>query len=386
LPVSVANLVLSGPIKLTFTDTPEQLKYLEDNPKKYMEYRKQIENELNQRFKFIIKGSPAATAARDYSLNEMRRKLNNDPRLCSKIIPKNFNPGCRRPTPAPGYLEALVAPNSTIFTDPIGAIDATGFTDSNGTHYDVDVIICATGFDTTWVPRFPLVGKNRLDLREFWGGHNNVVSYLSIGIPGFPNHMTFCGPYGPLGHGSFMPLIEQWTQYMFEVIRKAQVENIKSFTPRLDLAQQFRQHADLFLQRTAWTSPCRSWFKQGRIDGQAVVYPGSRLHFMELMRRPRYEDFDIDYWDANRYAFLGNGFEIREFDGRDITNYLGCLDDEGRDVQPDYDEHLIEILGGVYIDRKYMVNGECADADGAGKEDGEAKRELPRRDAALPTH
>lgn len=39
-------------------DTEEQLRYLEQNPQKYLEYRKQIENELNQRFKFIIKGSP----------------------------------------------------------------------------------------------------------------------------------------------------------------------------------------------------------------------------------------------------------------------------------------------------------------------------------------
>lgn len=71
-----------------------------------MEYRKQIENELNQRFKFIIKGSQEATEARDFSYDQMAKKLNRDKRLCDKIIPKNFNPGCRRPTPAPGYLEA----------------------------------------------------------------------------------------------------------------------------------------------------------------------------------------------------------------------------------------------------------------------------------------
>jgi hypothetical protein len=287
----------------------------------------------------------------------MKGKLNNDPRLCDKIIPKNFNPGCRRPTPAPGYLEALVAKNSTVFTEDITNIDETGFT-QEGQHYDVDVIICATGFDTTWIPRFPFIGKNGVDLRDFWGTEDGVTSYLSIGVPGFPNHFSFCGPYGPLGHGSFMPLIEQWTRYMFDAIEKAQIENIKSYTPRLDLSRQFRQHADLFLKRTAWTSPCRSWFKQGRSDGQVVIYPGSRLHFLELLKRPRYEDFDIDYWDANRFAFLGNGFQTREFDGRDITNYLGCLDDEGKDVQPEYDEDLIKVLGGIYIDEKAREQGQ----------------------------
>jgi hypothetical protein len=154
-----------------------------------------------------------------------------------------------------------------------------------------------------------------------------------------------------------MPLIETWTRYIFAVLRKTQVENLKSLTPRLSTALQFRQHADLFLQRTAWTSPCRSWFKQGKTDGQAAIWPGSRLHFLEIMKSPRYEDFEIEYWDENVFAFLGNGFEAREFDGRDITNYLGLLDEDGRDVQPEYDQKLIEVLGGVTLDERYVVRG-----------------------------
>lgn len=273
----------------------------------------------------------------------MARKLNYDQRLCDKIIPKNFNPGCRRPTPAPGYLEALVAPNSTIFTDHLEKITEKGFIDAEGNEHEVDVFICATGFDTSWVPRFPFINGEGTDIKDFWTP-NNVVSYLSIGIPTFPNHFSFCGPYGPLGHGSFMPLIEQWTRYMFDVIEKVQVENIKSLTPRLDLSKQFRQHADLFLQRTAWTSPCRSWFKQGKTDGQAAIFPGTRLSFMHIMSKPRYEDFEIDYWDDNRFAFLGNGWDTREFDGRDITDYLGLLN--GEDRQPDYDPDLVNTLAG----------------------------------------
>jgi cation diffusion facilitator CzcD-associated flavoprotein CzcO len=98
----------------------------------------------------------------------MTRKLKHDKRLVDKIVPKNFNPGCRRPTPAPGYLEALVADNATIFTDEMQTIDETGFVDADGQHHDVDVIICATGFDTTWVPRFPLVNGQGVDLRDMW--------------------------------------------------------------------------------------------------------------------------------------------------------------------------------------------------------------------------
>lgn len=232
------------------------MEFLSKNPKQYMKYRKQIENELNQRFKFIIKGSQEAKAGRDFAMDQMKRKLKNDARLCEKIIPKNFNPGCRRPTPAPGYLEALVADNANIFTDEIGKIDETGFFDGEGQHYDVDVIICATGFDTTWKPQFPLINGEGIDLRDMWDAEqgNDVTAYLSVGVPTFPNFYSYCGPYGPLGHGSFMPLIEVWTSYFFEVMTKMQIENIKSFSPKMSVCKQFRQHADLFLQRTAWSS------------------------------------------------------------------------------------------------------------------------------------
>lgn len=359
-----------------FAYSQEQLDFLRENPKQYLKYRKQIEDELNQRFKFIIKGSDEAKVARDFAFGQMDRKLKSDPRLADKMIPKNFNPGCRRPTPAPGYLEALVASNSTIFTDPITSITPKGFIDHEGKEHEVDVIICATGFDTSWIPRFPFIAHGR-DLRDIWAGGNNVTPYLSIAIPDFPNHFSFCGPYGmfsscfqctdvatnasyvlsgPLGHGSFMPLIESWTRYMFNVIEKVQTENIKSITPRMAPSLQFRQHADLFLKRTSWTSPCRSWFKQGKTDGQAAIYPGSRLHFFELLKAPRYEDYDIKYWNQNLFSFLGNGFEMRELDGRDITNYLGLLE-EGQDVQPEYNDELVNRLAGWTLPEDSAVRG-----------------------------
>lgn len=305
-----------------------------------------IENELNQRFKFIIKGSEEAKQARDFSFEQMNRKLKGDSRLVDGIVPKNFNVGCRRPTPAPGYLEALVAENSTIFTESIGSITEKGFKDLEGNEYEIDVLICATGFDTSWLPRMPFIAHGK-DLRELWSQKNGgVTSYLAIGVPDFPNYFSFCSAYGPLGHGSFLPLIESWTRYMFQGIRKLQTENIKSMSPQWAAAKQFRQHADLFLKRTAWTSPCRSWFKQGRADGQAAIWPGTRVQFMEAIENPRWEDYNFTWWNDNRFAFLGNGFSIRESDGRDITYYLGCLDENGEDDQPDYDEGLIDKLAG----------------------------------------
>lgn len=120
-----------------------------------------------------------------------------------------------------------------------------------------------------------------------------------------------------------------------------QVDNIKSVTPKTEVCEEFEQHAKLYLNRTAWTESCSSWFKQGKVDGPLTMFPGSRLLYMDMLRRPRFEDFDIRYCNSlNRWQFLGNGFSTREFDGRDITNYWGLLD--GKDVQRDLEA---EVLG-----------------------------------------
>lgn len=87
----------------------------------------------------------------------------------------------------------------TVFTDPIGKITPSGFIDHEGNAHDVDVIICATGFDTSWLPRFPFIAHGK-DLSDLWGGENGVTSYLSIGVPTFPNHFSFCGRYHNMNH------------------------------------------------------------------------------------------------------------------------------------------------------------------------------------------
>jgi cation diffusion facilitator CzcD-associated flavoprotein CzcO len=66
-----------------------------------------------------------------------------------------------RYTPGTGYLEALVSSNSTVVTNEIDHIDSEGLVTNDGQHYAVDAIICATGFDTSFKPVFPVLGVNR---------------------------------------------------------------------------------------------------------------------------------------------------------------------------------------------------------------------------------
>jgi cation diffusion facilitator CzcD-associated flavoprotein CzcO len=316
----------AGPNGANFEYTEEQHDEFRRNPASYLEYCKKIESELNQRFKFILTGTPEAADAKKFATEQMSARLGGDADLVDKLIPKTFNVGCRRPTPGNGFLEALVRPNVTAFTQGIKKITARGVMNEDGTEHEVDTIVCATGFNTTWVPRFPVIahGKNVQDLLA-----ERPISYLSIAMPDIPNYWTGVGPYGPLGHGSFIPIIELVTRHILKVVQKMQRENISSLEPRRDACEAFTEHADLFLKRTAWSGQCRSWFKQGKLEGALSIFPGSRLVYMDLLAEPRYEDYSISYVGGNPFGFLGNGFSTKEFDGSDLAYYLGTDDAPG---------------------------------------------------------
>ena len=67
--------------------------------------------------------------------------------------------------------------------------DVVGGDDIEG---KVDTIICATGFDVTCKPRFPMVGKNGVYLYDKW--KDVLESYLGLGVPDMPNFIMFVGP------------------------------------------------------------------------------------------------------------------------------------------------------------------------------------------------
>jgi cation diffusion facilitator CzcD-associated flavoprotein CzcO len=52
--------------------------------------------------------------------------------------------------------------------DPIENVSKQSITTKNGQEYNVDRIILATGFDTTFKPKYPLRGRKGIDLSDIW--------------------------------------------------------------------------------------------------------------------------------------------------------------------------------------------------------------------------
>nr|POE51572.1 putative sterigmatocystin biosynthesis monooxygenase stcw [Quercus suber] len=274
------------------------------NPEALVAHAKDIEDQVNGVWGAFYSGTEAQKMGEAHFRQRMAEHI-KDPRLLEGFTP-NFGIGCRRITPGDPYMEAIQQPNVDVHFTPVTRCTENGVIGADGVERHVDTIVCATGFDVSYRPRFPIIGADGLDLKDAWA--RCPESYLGLAISGFPNLLTFIGPTWPVENGSVMGPLHSVSEYALAVIRKLQNENIRSFAPRPAVTAAFNAHVQEWIKHTVWKDDCRSWYKDNDTGRVNAVWPGSSLHYQQVIAHPRWEDYEISYRDANRWACLGMGF------------------------------------------------------------------------------
>ncbi|THC98097.1 hypothetical protein EYZ11_002449 [Aspergillus tanneri] len=314
---------------------PEQRETFKDS-ERYQQYRKSIEQGYFSRFGAIFKNSPENLEQREKWTQLMLGRVIDKPELGDLIIP-DFPPNCRRPTPGPGYLEALTKPNVSYIQTPIQRFTSTGIVTVDGQERPVDVVICATGANVDHAPPFSIIADG-IDLKTAWK-HDGLwgfpYNYLGVATPGFPNLLWIGGPHST-GHGGSVPnSLENQITYIAKILRKIRSQGIQSLAPSKQAADDFIEYCDRFYPRTVWTGNddstpgqknCRSWYNGGRPGGRIHgLFPGSAAHLNYLRRDPRWEDWEYTYTNpsGNRFAYFGNGWTTREtMQNADLTPHV----------------------------------------------------------------
>ena len=292
------------------------------DPVEMKKYRKAVQHGVNGAFKLFVKGSQFNQDTTEFARKQMASKLNNDPELCEKLIPK-YELGCRRITPGSDYLEAFVRPTVHLTNSPITRVTEDGILTEDGVSHKFDVIICATGFDISQTPSFPIIGRNGVSLAEKW--KDEPESYLSLACPDMPNLFFFTGPNATVGHGSLIFSLDWSAEWMIRWIRLIAYEDMASIAPKQEVVDEFVRYGDQIHKTLTWTGGCRSWYKANRVNGRVTAtFAGSAILYEKLVNgRIRGEDFEIRYRSSNRFRFLGNGFTQYELtEGNDLSYYV----------------------------------------------------------------
>lgn len=188
--------------------TEKEKTRFKQNASYYLHVRKGLESRFNGMFRAFVKNTTEQEALRAELTNNMKTLI-QDPVLQEKLIPK-FEAGCRRMNPGEPYLGSLQKDNVCPVFDDISSITSQGVV-AGETERTCDILILATGFNTSFRPRFPIIGRDGIDLQQLWS--ETPTSYMGTGVSGFPNYLVYLGPNTPISNGSLIGTVPTYAHF-----------------------------------------------------------------------------------------------------------------------------------------------------------------------------
>jgi cyclohexanone monooxygenase len=233
---------------------------------------------------FDIEANRMATAL----YGEAIARIVDDPDTAAALVPSHPF-GCKRPIIDQGYYETYNRDNVTLVdlrSDPIRTITPGGIETSNE-HYDLDVIVYATGFDamTGALTRIDVRGRDGVLLRDVWASEG-PVSYLGLAIAGFPNLFTVQGPGSPSAATNFVAALEQHIEWIGDCIAHLKGNGYRTIDALPQAQQEWIEHTTSLVAPTVLVHPsCNSWYNGANVPGKKRMYMGYTAGIPEYRRR-----------------------------------------------------------------------------------------------------
>lgn len=191
----------------------------------------------------------------------MRQQIPDDPVLLEKVTPKFPVMGKRMLQDNGSWLQALRKPHVQLIAEGVKQIDATGIVGSD-CHYDVDVIVYATGFHATrFLWPMEITGRGGRKLADVWD--DEPRAYLGITVPDFPNLFCLYGPGTNLAHaGSIIFHSECQVRYTTACIQRLIEHGARAMDCNHAVYEDYNRRLAAELQTLVWSHPaCDSWYR-----------------------------------------------------------------------------------------------------------------------------
>lgn len=231
--------------------------------------------------------NPALMKVAERTARKHLRDQVQDPVLRDKLTP-NYRLGCKRILISNDYLRALDADNADVVTSGIREVTATGVSDHDGRHHQVDAIIFGTGFKTDGLPLTDRIhAADGTSLADSWAG--SPRAYLGTTTAGFPNLYLMHGPNIGLGHTSVITMFEAQSRYVVDAVTHATKHGV-TVEPTVEAQERFVQTVDEMTDGTVWTSGgCTSWYLDAT-GRNSNLWPGATFDYHRRTYRFRAQD------------------------------------------------------------------------------------------------
>ena len=206
----------------------------------------------------------------EFVREKMRARLKDD-RLCDLLIPKDYGFGTHRVPLETDYLEAYLRPTVeavSVRDNPIASVTPEGIKLADGTVYDVDVIILATGFDagTGALTRMDIRGRGGRSLTEGWG--RDIRTTMGLQVHGYPNLFTTAVPLAPSAALCNMTTcLQQQTEWITDCIAHLRAKGMQVIEPTAETEDRWVAHHDETASANL-ISKTTSWYLGSNVPGK----------------------------------------------------------------------------------------------------------------------
>ena len=224
-------------------------------------------------------------AHRAYFTNHVISELGDHAsELLDRVLP-TYPPFGKRMLMDNGWYRMLRNPKVQLVDERISKVDANSLTTEDGSEYEADVLVLATGFDVlNFITTYEAQGRSGTSLMSQWE-QDNAQAYLGTVVPNFPNFFTLYGPNLQPGHGgSLIFVVEMQGRYIMDVIQKMLDQNLGAVEIRQDVHDRYNEDVDQAHTQMVWTHPgMESYYRNER--GRIVVNsPWRNVDFYAMTR------------------------------------------------------------------------------------------------------
>ncbi|MEM7060751.1 MAG: NAD(P)/FAD-dependent oxidoreductase [Pseudomonadota bacterium] len=219
-------------------------------------------------------------------------ELAGRPDLIEKCMP-DYPPYAKRILLDNGWYKALRHPATTLITDRIDQITATGV-HAGGDDRTADIIILATGFNVFEnAARLNVTGCGGQNLKDAWKDQD-PKAHLGITAPGFPNMFILQGPNTVLAHGgSAIFTSECQARYAVGAIVGMLENGIAAMDVRQDVHDAYMDRVDAEHRELVWNHPGMTpWYRnpKGRV---AAAIPWRLVDYRAMTWAPDFDEYHL---------------------------------------------------------------------------------------------
>jgi len=219
-----------------------------------------------------LRSEEANAEARAFFESKVRAMI-KDPAVADLLIPRDHPIGTKRICTDSDYYATFNRGDVTLVdlrSTPITEITRTGIR-TTVAEYKLDDLILATGFDamTGSLAAIDIRGRGGRTLREAWAA--GPVTYLGLGVAGFPNMFVVTGPGSPGVLANMILAAEHHVDWIADTIAYLDANGFATIEAGPDAQDAWVRHCAELADATLFPQ-ANSWYLGANVPGKPRVF------------------------------------------------------------------------------------------------------------------